>query len=203
MALFNKESVLSRADLTLHNFSRGNEATESVIIESALQHFRESSKRIRMFDIFLSHSYADRKGAIGIKKILEDDFNYTVYIDWLVDRDLNRGHVTSATAARIKSRMKMCKCLFYVTSSTSSLSKWMPWETGLMDGLKDKVTVCPFTSESETNDYKGLEYLGIYPYVTIDPVDGGSGKEYLWINRDTDIYVDFDSWLNGHKPIRH
>jgi hypothetical protein len=202
MALFNKDYVLSRADTLLNKSFGGRYTQDSVAIESAMRNFSESSERVLAFDIFLSHSYSDRKGAIGIKNILENDFGYSVYIDWIVDRDLNRDNVSTSTAKKIKERMKKCKCLFYATSTNSSTSKWMPWETGLMDGLKNRVAICPFFDYSNTNQFVGQEYLGIYPYVTIDKTTT-STREYLWIQIDANIYVKFDDWLKGTEPHKH
>jgi hypothetical protein len=202
VALFNKTYVISRADSLLNKSFGGNYTQDSISIESAMRHFSESSERVQSFDIFLSHSYSDRKGTIGIKNILENDFGYSVYIDWIVDRDLNRENVSASTAKRIKGRIKKCKCLFYATSTNSSVSKWMPWETGLMDGLKNRVAICPFLDTSNTNQFIGQEYLGIYPYVTIDK-STNSTKEYLWIQIDRDIYVKFDDWLSGTEPYKH
>jgi hypothetical protein len=202
MALFNKSYVISRADTLLNKSFGGVYTQDSVAIESAMRHFSESSERVLAFDIFLSHSYSDRKGAIGIKNILENDFGYSVYIDWVVDRDLNRDNVSTSTAKRIKERMKKCKCLFYVTSTNASTSKWMPWETGLMDGLKNRVAICPFSDNSRTNQFVGQEYLGIYPYITIDKTTT-STNEYLWIQIDANTYVKFDDWLKGTEPYKH
>jgi hypothetical protein len=114
----------------------------------------------------------------------------------VVDRDLNRNNVSSDTARRIKERMKRCKCLFYATSTNSSTSKWMPWETGLMDGLKSKVAICPFIDYSSTDQFTGQEYLGIYPYVT-HARKRTSTEEYLWIQTDVNTYKLFDDWLSS------
>jgi len=199
MALFNNEEVLSRANIYLRkSFGR---LSEAVSIESAMDSFSEAAKNVQSFDIFLSHSYSDKKGAIGLKNILEEDFGYSVYIDWVTDQNLDRNNVSTLTARTIKDRMKKCKCLFYVTSTNSSTSKWMPWETGLMDGLKNRVAICPFLTASNTNNFYGQEYLGIYPYVTKDK-KRDSNKEILWITNDKDTYVSFDKWLEGKNPYK-
>jgi len=200
MALFNAEQVMSRANSYLNkSFGR---LQESVSIESAMKNFSEKSERVQNFDIFLSHSYSDRKGAIGLQNILENDFGYSVYIDWVIDRNLDRNNVSSLTAKTIKERMKKCRCLFYITSTNSSTSKWMPWETGLMDGLKNRVAICPFSPNSNTNNFFGQEYLGIYPYVTIDK-STTSTNDLLWIRIDEDTYISFDEWLMGNNPCKH
>ena len=202
MALFNRDIVLSRASTVLRENTTNYFSNEATAIESVCKSFSQSAKKTQIFDIFLSHSYSDRKGALGIKDIIENVFNYSVYIDWIDDRDLDRNSVSTKTAKRIRERMNKCKCLFYATSSYSSVSKWMPWETGLMDGINNKVAICPFMDDSNTNYFYGQEYLGIYPYVTIDTAQG-TNTEYLWINKNNETYVSFDKWLNGSEPYVH
>jgi hypothetical protein len=70
----------------------------------------------------------------------------------------------------------------------------MPWETGFMDGLKSKVAICPFIDNSNTEEFIGQEYLGIYPYVTYAPTTT-SPIPYLWIQTNSYTYVSFDKWL--------
>jgi hypothetical protein len=55
--------------------------------------------------------------------------------------------------------------MLYATSKASSNSKWMPWELGYFDGLKsDKIRILPIV-ESSNDDFRGVEYLGLYPAV--------------------------------------
>jgi len=201
MALFNRDFVLSRASTVLRE-NTINYSNEVRAIESVCKSFSQSAKNTQTFDIFLSHSYSDKKGALGIKDIIENEFNYSVYIDWIDDRYLNRNNVSTIAAKKIRERINNCKCLFYATSSYSSTSKWMPWETGLMDGINNRVAICPFMDDSNTNKYFGQEYLGIYPYVTIDTIQG-TNTNSLWINKDDETYVSFSHWLNGKKPYVH
>lgn len=92
--------------------------------------------------------------------------------------------------------MKNCKCLLYATSENSSLSKWMPWETGLMDGMKGRVAICPLMEDSN-NNFNGQEYLSLYPFLSYDKAIP-SGKDTLWINKGSE-YVNFTSWLEGRE----
>jgi hypothetical protein len=75
-------------------------------------------------DIFLSHSYRDAKSLsaddMASAKVLIESFGFSVYVDWLVDTDLDRNRVTRRTAFRIRRRMKKAKSLFYATSESSS-----------------------------------------------------------------------------------
>jgi len=152
------------------------------------------------FDIFLSHSYLDRDRIFGIKSELEK-FNYSVYVDWEVDNDLNRNNVTRESADRIRERMKRCECLLYAISNNASQSKWMPWECGYFDGLKHKVAIIPVTKLGYEN-FNRQEYLSLYPY--LDKEKTNNGLLQLWINEHSDIYVNFNNWLTkGERPYKH
>jgi len=152
------------------------------------------------FDIFLSHSYLDKDVIFGLNAELEK-MGYTVYVDWIADDQLDRRKVTKETADTIRKRMKNSKCLFFATSANSQISKWMPWECGYFDGLKDKVAILPVAKTSQST-YNGQEYLGLYPYVDkIKPQNGTN--EILWINESTNTYTSFEKWLNGEKPYLH
>ena len=98
--------------------------------------------------------------------------------------------------------MKQCKSLVYAFSENASNSKWMPWELGYFDALKNsRVAVLPI-SQTAKYAYKGSEFVGVYYVVQIDPVLN-SNEKALWIHRGDD-YVNFKLWLNDNKePYRH
>lgn len=155
------------------------------------------------YDIFLSHSFKDADLIAKLKLILED-YGYSVYVDWLEDPQMNRDFVTKNTALILKMRMKQCKCLLYAVTGNSSNSKWMPWELGEFDGQKpQKVAILPVQLDGyRTNAYSGQEYLGIYPYITRDKIEG-KNKDALWIRTDEQTYVIFDVWLtHGSIPSK-
>lgn len=111
----------------------------------------ENSKELRSYDIFLSHSFRDAEVVYGIKKTIEE-MNYTVYVDWIEDSQLDRENVTKETAELLRNRMKSSKSLFWAHSENAKKSKWMPWELGYFDSLKEKVAIVPILeSEKATN----------------------------------------------------
>ena len=119
----------------------------------------------KQYDIFLSHSYDDNQYVEPIKQVFED-LGYSVYVDWITDKQLDRTCVTSESADKLRERMRKSKSLFYLTSEHASTSKWMPWELGFFDGLKQRVAILPITmSLVPVSEYRGQEYLGLYPYV--------------------------------------
>lgn len=191
MSLFDEQSLRARAQRTTITKS-----AEAVLKESVTASAQRTS-----FDIFLSHSYLDNKVILGIKLALED-MGHSVYVDWIEDRQLSRENVTRETAAVLRERMKQSRSLFYATSANTSNSKWMPWELGYMDGLKSKSAILPvLLSPTTTSDYRGQEYLGIYPYIDKAKPQNGT-NEVLWVHEAPSIYVRYSEWLNGSQPTK-
>lgn len=95
--------------------------------------------------------------------------------------------------------MKRSRSLFFSTTSQASNSKWMPWELGYKDGHSTRVAILPVSGSITTsNEYKGQEYLGIYPYITQQ--NDMDGKERLWVRRSATSYIDLENWLAGKEP---
>ena len=152
------------------------------------------SMRYDEFDIFLSHSYADKKIIPALKHELENH-GFSVYVDWITDRLLSRESVNRETAKILQKRMNQSKCLLYATSKNSQNSRWMSWELGYFDGIKDKmVAIIPVKKDDSASDsFKGEEYLGLYYYI--------DQTSNLWINdSETEKCISFKNWLNGDKP---
>ena len=149
--------------------------------ESIVKNSLNFSEAVSEFDIFLSHSYADKEYIAELKRILET-YGYSVYVDWITDgKTLSRYNVSKDTAELIRKRMKQSKSMIFATSSNSPSSKWMPWELGCFDGLKNsKIAILPITENSNDN-FKGQEYLALYPYITEEEISGKNAKT-LWIN---------------------
>ncbi|MHB8287023.1 MAG: TIR domain-containing protein [Caulobacteraceae bacterium] len=158
----------------------------------------QASQTDKTFDIFLSHSKADEETVLGAKDLLEDH-GFSVYVDWLEDPHLDRTKVTGATADVLRSRMAQCKMLVYAHSTNSGTSTWMPWELGYFDGLVGKIAILPIVA-NEATEYKGNEYLGLYPYLDYVPPEGQT-KPIFWINRSFFFYADLDRWLRKSLPI--
>lgn len=152
------------------------------------------------FDIFLSHSYLDKKTVYGVYKDFEM-LGYKTYVDWIVDPNLDRDNITKATAEKLRLRMKQSKCLIYATSSNIVVSQWMPWELGYMDGLKKgKVAVFPLLEDDDENDtdIELPKYLELYFTCSKEP-ENRTYDEILWVNENRNRYIDFNSWLKFNK----
>lgn len=114
------------------------------------------------FDVFLSHSFLDAVAVLGLKKLLEGE-GLSVYVDWIVDKHLDRSTVSAATAVRLRQRMRSCTALVYATSRNAGTSQWMPWELGYFDGVRgpERVSICPIET-GVSGSFVGQEYLGLY-----------------------------------------
>jgi hypothetical protein len=187
MSLLTTSAVRARARQGVpRNFTAARVLTERM-------HEQASDKG---HDIFLSHAFDDKELILGVALILED-LGYTVYLDWRDDPALDRKNVNRVTALMLRERMRSAKCLFFATTDNTSSSRWMPWELGFKDGQSNRAAILPVQDDRPDN-YKGQEYLGIYPYVTQQVSD--KGDEKLWVRWSAKCYVDFDAWLNGREP---
>lgn len=161
-----------------------------------LDEHMEKQASVDKHDIFLSHAYDDRELVIGVTLSIED-LGYSVYIDWRDDPSLDRKKVTCQTAEKLRERMKASRCLFYSTTEHATESKWMPWELGYKDAHNTRAAIFPIT-KSSTTEFRGQEYLGIYPYITLE--NNAQREQCLWVNRSATYYINFDGWLSGDNP---
>ena len=119
-----------------------------------------------LFDVFLSYNINDKDVVKGIYYVLKN-MGFKVYVDFMVDPQLDRRSVTKETAECIQSRLKHSKSLIYAQSSNAAMSKWMPWELGVVDGNTNKCFIMPVQKEDETINSR-QEYLLLYPVIGIN-----------------------------------
>jgi hypothetical protein len=150
-------------------------------------------KSDRTYDIFLSHSALDAEVIYGLKIELESK-GFSVYVYWIEDPQA-RETVDAATAAKLKARMHSCIGLLYAASANASTSRWMPWELGYFDGVKNRVAVAPIEGNNQTyyfKGFKGQEYLDLYPYVSFVE----SRDRVLWVwSREGKAISPLRTWL--------
>jgi hypothetical protein len=192
MALFTRTQLKTRVNIQRQrDYSFAQKSARQVIEES-----RKSFPPRSSFDIFLSHSTDDTDMVVGMMLILKD-LGYSVYVDWVVDSQLDRSNVTKENADQLRKRMDDSKSLLFTSTDNASTSKWMPWETGYFDAKKGKVAIAPISNLNQPNDrYEGREYLGLYPYVSI----GQSLQTYqpiLLIHESETSFLPFSQWVRG------
>lgn len=159
-----------------------------------LEDFQKEASYSNEFDIFLSHSYTDASSINNDDWVYLIDYlekhGFKVYVDWIVDRQLDRDKVNESTARKLRQRMDQSKSLLFVTSKYSSNSKWMPWELGYKDGENGKAAILPVVDTTLQN-YYGQEYLGIYPYVEVTIL----GNLAVW-DKSKKQYTDLRDWID-------
>lgn len=117
--------------------------------------------------VFISHKHDDLEDLKGILGFLEKNYNVKVYID---SQDPAMPKKTSGqTAANIKERIKQCNKFIFLATNNAIESKWCNWELGFGDANKYKSNIAIFPLKpkgSFDSQYKGHEYMEIYPYVS-------------------------------------
>lgn len=182
------------SDSYLRNLSQNKTLNESREIKT----FSSRDSTNATFDIFLSHSFLDKKVVEGLYIELTR-MGFTVYVDWIVDADLDRNNVTKSTATLIRNRLRSSKSLLLAISENASMSKWMPWELGYVDGNTRKCAILPVSDRLYPNSsFKGTEYLSLYPFVKKDK--DIFKKDVLWIIEEARKYVSMEDWLKGNLP---
>lgn len=177
----------------LTNLSRTKTSTERIKLMS------ESQATHVSFDIFLCHSFLDREIIEGLYLELSK-MGLKVYVDWIVDPQLNRDNVTKETAELIRRRLRSSKSLLLAVSANADLSKWVPWELGYVDGHTQQCALLPVSTDNLTrSSFERKEYLKLYPYVE-KPNDLLSFKDKLWTVENANQYVDFQEWTKGRQP---
>ena len=115
-----------------------------------------------------------------------------MYVDWIVDPQLDRTNVTRESAELIRERMFHCRSLLYAMSVAAGMSKWMPWELGCVDGhTLHKCAILPI-SKVDTSTFVREEYLKLYPVVK--RVDNGSSL-FVTDSNNNNYGENIKNWL--------
>jgi hypothetical protein len=163
--------------------------------------FTESVRETATFDIFLSHSYLDRREVLGIYVELTKA-GFEVYVDWIVDPHLDRTKVTKSSAELVRKRMRSSKSLLLAMSSNAEVSKWIPWELGYVDGRTQKCALFPVSkSYAVSRTFQRSEYLLLYPYIKRAAI--GTSYEKMFITESSNYYTEFDGWFRRNDSIAY
>lgn len=160
-----------------------------------------AAKADAQYDIFLSHSLRDAEVIAGVKVYLEQQ-GLAVYVDWIEDQQLDRAHVTPATADVLRVRMRQSRSLLFATSDSSPSSKWMPWELGYFDGLRQgRVAVLPLV-EREGQTFVGQEYLGLYPVIERLGLQNGGSSLFVTKGVGSGTYIPLTGFRDGATQFK-
>jgi hypothetical protein len=174
----------------LKNVSRGRTMNESVNLSA--QHWSTHNT----FDIFLCHSFLDKEEVEGLYLELSRR-GLKVYVDWIIDPQLERDNVTKETAELVRKRLRSSRSLLLAISHNAELSKWVPWELGYVDGHTQRCALVPVSKDNVNRSaFHRSEYLKLYPFIE-KPNDLSTSSDSLFAVEDNYNYVDFQSWLTG------
>ncbi|BAV07011.1 TIR domain-containing protein [Filimonas lacunae] len=152
-----------------------------------------------VFDIFLCHSYLDKEEIEGLYLELTRQ-NFKVYVDWIIDPQLDRNNVTKETAELVRKRLRSSKSLLLALSHNATISKWVPWELGQVDGHTQQCALIPISRDNiRRTSFSRTEYLTLYPYVE-KPNDLTSFRDKLWTVDSPNHYIEFQDWITGKRP---
>jgi len=156
---FTKDELLKAR--TARSFTAATESFSSIYESIA-------DSKYKKFDYFISHSIRDKEYVEGLYKILTQQ-GKRVYVDWIVDKALDREQVNENTALILRQRMDHSNVLLYAISENASQSKWMPWELGYFDAKKNKqsVKILPITDYA-WDSFTDQEFTKIYDKIDKD-----------------------------------
>lgn len=149
---------------------RSSRPQKSIITESLNRTKTFSAKNAydTKTTVFLSHKHKDLEEveeATGVIEMLED-LGVKVYIDSMDNKMPDQ--TTGETAARIKEVIKYCDKFILLATTKAIESYWCNWELGIGDVHKFQkhIAVLPVKEKGEYDfQYKGNEYLQIYPHI--------------------------------------
>jgi hypothetical protein len=152
----------NQLELTAKNGDKSKDLDITNIIERFEMHLSKSTNNELDISVFISHSHKDKELIKYLFNILRN-LKVKVYVDWL-DDELTYPP-TSKTAEKIKKMIKTNKKFILLATNDAIASKWCNWELGLGDAHKfiDHIALLPVSEDS--GDWKGNEYLQIYPYI--------------------------------------
>jgi hypothetical protein len=152
-------AILTKSKLARIADSKAGYIQKSLILNEA----RCYSRNLYTTSIFLSHSHNDSNYVENIVVLLRK-MGVDVYVDWMDD---NMPKETSGkTAALLKQKIKENDKFIFLATNNSIESKWCNWEIGFGDAYKYINKIALFPLKDDYMDWKGNEYLQIYPYIT-------------------------------------
>ncbi|MFH1553348.1 MAG: hypothetical protein ABII76_00530 [Pseudomonadota bacterium] len=119
------------------------------------------------YDVFLSQAIKDKEVVLGIYATLVEDIGLTVFCDWLEAPKNDHAITTPREAAYLRTKLQASTALVFIDSEHAETSTWMSWEIGWFDAAKGRICVLPVVEE-EKAEYRGREFLGLYPVAEHD-----------------------------------
>ena len=149
------KGLLKRGELKDYRKKNLEEAYESINCRD--QYY--STKTI----VFISHKHDELEDIKDVIGFFETQYHVKCYID---SEDGSMPIFTSEeTAIKIKERIEKCDKFILLATHGAINSKWCNWELGYGDAhkFKENIAILPFVEDGI--EFKGKEYLKIYPYI--------------------------------------
>ncbi len=157
----------------------------------------------RKTTVFISHKHDDLDDLKGVLGFLQQQYGVRVYID---SRDPSMPEKTNPeTATNIKKRIKQCDKFILLATNAAVESKWCNWELGYGDAQKydEHIALFPLKPRGASDtQYKGSEYLDIYPAIVYDALLKYSNitpdpYDYYVKNTVNGVpqYISLENWL--------
>lgn len=170
-------------------------------LDSAREVINETYQFIGKRTVFVSHKHDDLEDLKDIIGFLQKEYNVKVYID---SRDPSMPKTTSGvTASKIKERIRKCDKFILLATDGAVESKWCNWELGYGDAQKFSRHIALFPMKrkgSFDSDYKGNEYMSIYPYIVYSNGEDRYSdsrrqiKKGYYVRKDNQI-IPLKEWL--------
>lgn len=154
----------------------------------------EAERRSSVGTTFLSHSSKDADLLPGVISLLERH-GATVYVD---KKDEALPKVTSReTATILRERIRHCRKFVLLTTPNSKDSRWMPWELGLSDGIKNSAHTALLPSPDKAHDrqWAEQEYLGVYDRIVYGAHQSYRSPVFMVWNQESNTATELSSWL--------
>lgn len=138
--------------------------------------------------VFLSHSHLDADYVKDIVAFLRNQ-GVSCYVDWMDDTMPEK--TSGVTAIIIKEKITDNDKFIFLATNNSLVSKWCNWEVGYGDARKylNKIALLPL--KDDYGEWKGNEYLQIYPYI----YESDSSRGTYWVKYPDGTVVSFSDWL--------
>ena len=143
-------------------------ARDMPVAQALRKHARLENSR---YDVFLSQAIKDREVVLGVYAVLTEDLGLCVFCDWLEEPTSDHSSTTPQDAAYLRRKLDSSTALVFIDSDHAQHSTWMSWEIGWFDAAKGRVCVLPVVA-AEKDDYRGREFLGLYPVAEKDARHG-------------------------------
>lgn len=162
------EKFISQTDLETFFKTEASTLGKSGVKEKIDKTRSESKGSNAIKTIFLSHSHLD-KTIVNKIGLLFSKLNTELYVDWL-DKTLPE-ETNKVTADTIKVKIQECNHFLFLATYHGLRSKWCNWELGVADSLKKSKNLAILPIESKSGNWKGNEYLQLYPEMKFETTD--------------------------------